>query len=123
MSSSTAAKKVVQAEGETAKQDIRNQLDELQKFAASGSTLTGLLDKARPSVWFVSTLDQAGAPSVGSAFVVFSDNQTSFLLASYTTIQAATQQPGPAVTLAQARRGRPARDGVHVGPGARSRAA
>ncbi len=94
-----SAKKVVQAEGDTAKQDIRNQLDELQKFAASGSTLTGLLDKARPSVWFVSTLDQAGAPSVGSAFVVFSDNQTSFLLASYTTIQAATQQPGPGVTL------------------------
>ena len=94
-----SAKKAVQAEGDTAKQDIRNQLDELQKFAASGSTLTGLLDKARPSVWFVSTLDQAGAPSVGSAFVVFSDNQTSFLLASYTTIQAATQQPGPGVTL------------------------
>jgi S1-C subfamily serine protease len=94
-----AAKKVVQAEGDTAKQDIHNQLDELQKFAASGSTLTGLLDKAKPSVWFVSTLDQAGAPSVGSAFVVFSDNQTSFLLTSYTTIQAATQQPGPGVTL------------------------
>jgi S1-C subfamily serine protease len=94
-----AAKKVVQAEGDNAKQDIHNQLDELQKFAASGSTLTGLLDRAKPSVWFVSTLDQAGAPSVGSAFVVFSDNQTSFLLTSYTTIQAATQQPGPAVTL------------------------
>jgi S1-C subfamily serine protease len=94
-----AAKKVVQGEGDTAKQEIRNQLDELQKFAASGSTLTGLLDKAKPSVWFVSTLDQAGAPSVGSAFVVFSDDQSSFLLTSYTTIQAATQQPGPAVTL------------------------
>jgi S1-C subfamily serine protease len=94
-----AAKKVVQAEGDSAKQDIRNQLDELQKFAASGSTLTGLLDKAKPSVWFVSTLDQAGAPSVGSAFVVFSDDKSSFLLASYTTIQAATQQPGPEVTL------------------------
>src|SRR5262245_43963981 len=58
-----SAKKVVQNEGDTAKQEIRNQLDELQKFAASGSTLTGLLDKARPSVWFVNTLDQAGAPS------------------------------------------------------------
>ena len=94
-----AAKQVVQAEGATAKQDIRNQLDELQKFAASGSTLTGLLDQAKPSVWFVSTLDQAGAPSVGSAFVVFSDNESSFLLTSYTTIQAATQQPAPAVAL------------------------
>src|SRR5262245_39936960 len=28
-----AAKQTVQAEGETAKQDVRNQLDELQKFA------------------------------------------------------------------------------------------
>jgi S1-C subfamily serine protease len=94
-----AAKKEVQAEGDRVKQDVRNQLDELQKFAASGETLTGLLDKARPSVWFVSTLDQAGAPSVGSAFVVFSDSQSSFLLTSYATVQASTQQPGPAVTL------------------------
>jgi S1-C subfamily serine protease len=94
-----AAKKIIQSEGDNAKQDVRNQLDELQKFAASGSTLTGLLDKARPSVWFVSTLDQAGAPSVGTAFVVFSDSQSSFLLTSYTTVQAATQQPGPGITL------------------------
>ncbi len=94
-----AAKKEVQDEGDRAKQDVHNQLDELQKFAASGDTLTGLLNKAAPSVWFVNTLDQAGAPSVGSAFVVFSDSQTSFLLTSYTTVQAATQQPGPAVTL------------------------
>jgi S1-C subfamily serine protease len=81
------------------KQDIRNQLDELQKFAASGSTLTDLVNKAQPSVYFVSTLDQNGAPSVGSAFVVFSDSQQSFLLTSFTTVQAATAQPGPAVTL------------------------
>ncbi|HEY2815172.1 MAG TPA: serine protease [Acidimicrobiales bacterium] len=94
-----AAKKQIQAEGDSAKQDVHNQLDELQKFAASGSTLTGLLNKAQPSVWFVSTLDQAGAPSVGSAFVVFSDSQSSFFLTSYTTIQAATQQPAPGVTL------------------------
>jgi S1-C subfamily serine protease len=94
-----AAKKIIQSEGDNAKQEVHNQLDELQKFAASGSTLTGLLDKARPSVWFVSTLDQAGGPSVGTAFVVFSDSQSSFLLTSYTTIQAATQQPGPAVSL------------------------
>ena len=83
----------------SAKQDIRNQLDELQKFAASGSTLTGLLQKAQPSVYFVTTVDQAGAPSVGSAFVVFSDSQQSFLLTSFTTIQAATQQPAPKITL------------------------
>ncbi len=60
------ATKTIQGEGERAKSEIRTQLDELQKFAASGSTLTGLLDKAQPSVYFVSTLDQTGAPSVGS---------------------------------------------------------
>jgi len=94
-----AAKKIVQAEGDRAKQDIRNQLDELQRFAASGSTLTDLLNKAQPSVFLVSTLDQNGAPSVGTAFVVFADADQSFLLTSYTTVQAATQQPGPPVTL------------------------
>ena len=94
-----AAKKIVKAEGDQAKEDIRGQLDELQKFAASGSTLTGLLEKAQPSVWFVQTLDENGAPSVGSAFVVFADDQQSFLLTSYTTIRAATVQPAPTVTL------------------------
>src|SRR4051794_26826044 len=94
-----SAKKIVQAEGDRAKGEIKGQLDELQKFAASGSTLTGLLNKAQPSVYFVDTLDQNGAPSPGSAFVVFSDSKNSYLLTSYTTVQAATQQPGPEVTL------------------------
>ncbi|HEX4820872.1 MAG TPA: serine protease [Acidimicrobiales bacterium] len=93
------ARKTIQAEGDKAKLDIHNQLDELQKFAASGQTLTDLLNKEQPSVFFVSTADQAGAPSVGSAFVVFSDSQQSFLLTSFTTVQAATQQPAPKVTL------------------------
>jgi S1-C subfamily serine protease len=94
-----AAKKIVKAEGDQAKEDIRTQLDELQKFAASGSTLTELLNKAQPSVWFVQTLDENGAPSVGSAFVVFADDQQSFLITSYTTIRAATVQPAPGITL------------------------
>jgi S1-C subfamily serine protease len=93
------ATKTVQAEGEKAKQEIRNQLDELQKFAASSETLNGLLGKVSPSVFFVTTFDEAGAPSVGSAFVVFADAQQSFLLTSYTTIKAATQQPAPEITL------------------------
>lgn len=93
------ATKTIQAEGERAKQEIRTQLDELQKFAASGETLTGLLERSAPSVYFVSTVDQAGGPSVGSAFVVFADSQQSFLLTSLTTIRAATQEPGPAVLL------------------------
>lgn len=93
------ARKTIQAEGDRAKENIRNQLDELQKFAASGETLTGLLQKAEPSVYFVTTVDEAGAPSVGSAFVVFADSQQSFLLTSFTTIHAATQQPAPSITV------------------------
>jgi len=93
------ARKTIQAEGDRAKEDIRNQLDELQKFAASGSTLTGLLEKAQPSVFFVATVDSAGGPAVGSAFVVFADSQQSFLLTSFTTVQAATVQPAPGIAI------------------------
>ena len=78
---------------------VQTQLDDLERFAASGETLTGLLEAAQGSVWFVQTLDEAGQPSVGSAFVVFSDDEQSFLLTSYTTIRAATANPGPDVTV------------------------
>jgi S1-C subfamily serine protease len=50
-------------------------------------------------VWFVRTLDEAGQPSVGSAFVAFSDSSQSFLLASFTTVRAATGEPGPDVVV------------------------
>jgi S1-C subfamily serine protease len=78
---------------------VQLQLDDLQRFAASGETLSGLLEKVKPSVWFVQTLDESGAPSVGSAFVVFSDNEQSFLLTSFTTVRAATAKPAPTITL------------------------
>jgi S1-C subfamily serine protease len=89
----------IHAEREAALSEVQTQLDELQKFAASGETLTDLLDSTKESVWFVSTLDENGAPSVGSAFVVFSDAGQSFLLTSYTTVRAATQQPAPEIKV------------------------
>jgi S1-C subfamily serine protease len=78
---------------------VKSQLNDLEKFAASGATLTGVLDKAKASVWFVQTKDASGQPSVGSAFVVFSDDQQSFLLTSYATVQASTTRPAPDITL------------------------
>ncbi len=78
---------------------IDSQLDDLERFAASGETLSGLLEQAQASVWFVQTLDEAGQPSVGSAFVVFSDSEQSFLLTSYTTVRAATVKPAPDITV------------------------
>jgi S1-C subfamily serine protease len=86
-------------ERDRALMEVRAQLDELERFSASGETLLGLLEQAQPSVWFVRTLDEAGQPSVGSAFVAFSDSSQSFLLASFTTVRAATGEPGPDVVV------------------------
>lgn len=93
------ARGLIQAEGTAAQQAIDDQLAELEQFAAGGETLAALVDRAEPSVWFVSTLDQTGAPSVGSAFVVFSDPERSFLLTSLEVVRAATVQPAPDILL------------------------
>jgi len=89
----------IETERDAAVGAVQTQLDDLEKFAASGETLTALLEQAAPSVWFVATLDEAGQPSVGSAFVVFSDSEQSFLLTSYNTVRAATQNPAPEITV------------------------
>jgi S1-C subfamily serine protease len=89
----------IHTERDDALAQVQTQLDDLQKFAASGETLSGLVDKVKASVWFVQTLDDTGAPSVGSAFVVFADNEQSFLLTSYTTVRAATAKPAPKITV------------------------
>jgi len=93
------ARKIIKDEGDQAKAQVQNQLDELQRFAASGSTLTQLAANAQPSVYFVSTVDGSGAPSVGSAFVAFADSDTSYLLTSFKTVAAATRQPAPDIEL------------------------
>lgn len=93
------ALKKIDEERDDAIGQVQTQLDDLEKFAASGETLSGLVEKTQASVWFVQTLDETGAPSVGSAFVVFSDTEQSFLLTSYATVAAATVKPAPAITV------------------------
>ncbi len=78
---------------------VQQQLDELERFAASGETLQGLLEATAPSVWFVETLGEGGEPSVGSAFVVFADGAQSFLLTSFNAVRANTEEPVPGITL------------------------
>ncbi|MFL6207034.1 MAG: trypsin-like peptidase domain-containing protein, partial [Acidimicrobiales bacterium] len=92
------AVKAIDDERDTAVGEVQSQLDDLEKFAASGETLRGLLEKASPSVWFVETRDEAGQPAVGSAFVAFADGEQSFLIASYNTVRANTQEPVPGIT-------------------------
>lgn len=89
----------IQAERDAASRQIDDQLDELEQFAAGGATLEALVSGAQPSVYFVTTLDETGAPSVGSAFVVFADPERSFLLTSYEVVRAATAAPAPDVVV------------------------
>ena len=93
------AKKTIQAESANAKKEIQDQLEPLRRTQAGGDVLDALVKSTGPSVWFVSTLDEAGAPSVGTAFVVSSSDDSSLLLASYTTVRAATKQPGPPIEI------------------------
>jgi S1-C subfamily serine protease len=89
----------VEAEADRAKDEIARQLEPLRRTRAEGETLENLVRKLEPSLFFVTTLDEAGQPSVGSAFTVAADGQQTLLLTSYTTVKAATRQPGPAVRV------------------------
>ncbi len=95
------AVKIIETEQEEAKAAVRAELEPLQRLGATGDTLAQLVERVSPSTYFVTTLDEDGAPSVGSAFVVFSDAEQSFLVTSFTTVRAATREPGPAVRVRQ----------------------
>jgi S1-C subfamily serine protease len=87
----------IKAQEDAAKAEIQRELDPIQKIAAEGDTLQALVSKAAGALYFVHTLDEAGQPSVGTAFSVASDSHQTLLLTSYTTVQAATKRPGPDV--------------------------
>jgi S1-C subfamily serine protease len=89
----------IAAEREAAKNEVRAELEPIKKIRAEGETLDALVKKVQASIWFVSTLDEAGQPSVGSAFVVASDNDQTLMLTSYNTVRAATRAPGPPVKI------------------------
>ncbi len=89
----------IAAEREAAKSEVRAELEPIKKIRAEGETLAALVKKVQGSVWFVSTLDEAGQPSVGSAFVVASDKDQTLMITSYNTIRAATRSPGPPVKV------------------------
>ena len=96
-----AAEQALDARTEESRAEIEALLDELEQYSASGQTVGELLEGAAPSVFFVSTLDEAGQPSVGTAFVLFADSERSYLLTSFETVRAATAQPGPGIEVRQ----------------------
>jgi S1-C subfamily serine protease len=106
-----------QAEGDLAaataraKAQIQQSLAPLQHLEANPAAQAGLVRSLSPSLFFVTTRNADGQPSVGTAFVVASNSSESLLLTSYTTIAAATTVPGPEVFV---RQGSGAETGVTV---------
>ena len=94
-----ASKEAIDAREDEAIAEIEGLLSELEEFAASGQTVEELAEGVRESVYFVSTLDENGQASVGTAFVLFSDSERSFLLTSFDTVSAATVDPGPSLSV------------------------
>lgn len=94
-----SSKDLINAETENAKKEIRDELGPLKQLAASEETLSALIEKVKDAVWFVHTTDEAGQPSVGTAFVVAADGEQSFLLTSYNVVRAATRSPGPVIAI------------------------
>lgn len=93
-----------QASGEIEKQrqDALSQIDSALKPLQGFLSETQILQMSQsfsPAVYFVSTLDNEGMASVGTAFAVLSDDRESYLVTSYTTVAAATTNPGPKVVL------------------------
>lgn len=84
-----------------AKANIASQLKGVESIQAGPSQIASLVKQVAPSVYFVHTLDAAGQPSVGTAFVVSSNASQSLLLTSYTTVTAATHAPGPQVSVSK----------------------
>ena len=62
-------------------------------------TAAGIAQKAGPSVWSVSSLDDAGRPVEGSGFIAGSFGGQTYLLTSLSVVRAATRMPGPEIVV------------------------
>ena len=86
-------------EKEAAKKEVRQEIEPIRELRASGATLRTLIDKVKDSVYLVETQNDFGQTAVGSAFVVTSDAEKSYLVTSLSVVRAATKRPGPAITV------------------------
>jgi S1-C subfamily serine protease len=93
------AKDDIDKEKEDAKAEVRKEIEPIKELRASGATLKSLIDKVKDSVYLIETQDEFGRPQVGSAFVVTSDAERSYLVTSLSVVRASTRKPGPAITL------------------------
>ena len=84
---------------ENAIQAIRQEAAPLRDLLEQERVVGNLTGRMQGSVWFVETLDENGAPSVGSAFVAASDDAQSLLVTSYGAVAAGTTDPSPTITV------------------------
>ncbi|HEV7535419.1 MAG TPA: S1C family serine protease [Acidimicrobiia bacterium] len=89
----------IDKEKEDAKAEVRKEIEPIKELRASGATLKSLVDKVKDSVYLVETQDEFGRPEVGSAFVVTSDADKSYLVTSLSVVKAATRKPGPGIQI------------------------
>ena len=89
----------IDKEKEDAKAEVRKEIEPIKELRASGETLRSLVDKVKDSIYLVETQDEFGRPQVGSAFVVTSDADRSYLVTSLSVVKAATRKPGPGITV------------------------
>ncbi len=93
------AQRAVQNEGRNARSLIQDELEPLRKLAATAETLTTVLTAAEPSVWAVRTFDVDGQGTAGTAFVVASDDEKTFMVTSLSVVKASTAKPGPQILV------------------------
>jgi S1-C subfamily serine protease len=95
---SDAAEKRIEGLRNDAVSEIENRMKELAPALAEPRTVqAGKI--LSPYVWFVSTLDENGVASVGTAFPVASDQRSTWLLTSFNVVRAGTVRPAPPIKL------------------------
>ncbi|MCC6433416.1 MAG: trypsin-like peptidase domain-containing protein [Acidimicrobiales bacterium] len=95
----TNAQEQLQLTRNQAIEEINGSLEPLRTWANDSNAVAELPAKVGGGVFFVRTLDPAGKPSVGTAFVVSSSPNESLLLTSYQVVAAATAKPAPTLTI------------------------
>lgn len=91
---------VLESQRADALSEIETAMAPVERLAQPGLA-PQVASNAAASVFFVETLDDNGAPSVGSAFVVGNTEDQSLLLTSLASVAASTTAPGPGITLRQ----------------------
>ena len=94
-----AANEELNLSSDNAIQAIRQEAAPLRDLLEQERVVGNLTGRMQGSVWFVETLDENGAPSVGSAFVAASDDAQSLLVTSFGAVAAGTTEPSPTITV------------------------